>query len=386
MSATNPKSQIESNSEDKQKCRFQSAYINNSVSSLLANPIQSGFLLQFSQSEYNAENIIYILEIDKFKDLCDSKAWDNNVSFKVVDSNIDNFYNTVLKENDLVFGGGKLWPCNKITFASFKQYAQKIWDTYLAKSATNQICMSSRVLSNTIHRLKYLDLYGTRVFDETLIDPMKTLDTDVRPRFLTSPHYSVMTIRLEAMYPLPKKETLHIKLPTKSSCLYWIKDKVNKENLRNMPMLELFQDKVIYEQFVNYSKKNYSEGNVYLARAISIFKNIYAVADLTVSTVGNKLPPEADEQAWFIFRYFIAQGAPFEFSFLTARRRKDIMLKLAHPEPNMFLDLEKSVFRLVRDQYVNYSFTPDFEILMAEIIKTKSEMQIETKEFSKDGI
>ena len=82
----------------------------------------------------------------------------------------------------------------------------------------------------------------------------------------------------------------------------------------------------------------------------------------------DKIPSEAVDHAWFIFRYFIASGSPYEYSFITARRRKEIMLKLARPDLSMFLDLEKSVFRLVRDQYINFSFSSDFEILIAEVM------------------
>lgn len=356
----------ELNIDHKQQYTFNLADINSCMSSLLANPIQSGYLLQFSQSEYNAENITYVLEIDKFKDLCDSKAWDDNLSYKNVDSKIENFQNTTLQENDLVFGGGKLWPCSKITFASFKKHAERIWDTYLATSAAQQICMPARVLSNTIHRLKYLDLYGPHVFDETLIDPMKTLNADVRPRFIHSAYYNSMVIRLENLYPLPNKDSLELASPSKSACLQWKRIEVTKEHLRNVTMLELFHDKLIYEQFLKYSKNIYSEDNVYFARAISIFKCIFAHAD-PVFLSADKIPPEAHDQAWLIFRYFIAPGSAYEYSFLTARRRKEIMLKLAHPVPTMFLDLEKSVFRLVHDQYINFSFSSDFEILMSEV-------------------
>ena len=37
----------------------------DTITGLLVNPIKSGYLLQFSESEFNAENMIYILEIDR---------------------------------------------------------------------------------------------------------------------------------------------------------------------------------------------------------------------------------------------------------------------------------------------------------------------------------
>lgn len=49
---------------------------------LLIDPIKSGYLLAFSESEYNAENIRYLIEIDKFRDYLslDKISWDNNYS------------------------------------------------------------------------------------------------------------------------------------------------------------------------------------------------------------------------------------------------------------------------------------------------------------------
>jgi hypothetical protein len=55
-------------------------------------------------------------------------------------------------------------------------YVKQIGNDYLHAKA--QICMPASVLSNTLHRLEYFHFYGPLVFDETLLDPIKTIKTD----------------------------------------------------------------------------------------------------------------------------------------------------------------------------------------------------------------
>ena len=285
------------------------AKIDNTINGFLLNPIISGFFLKFSHSEYNAENMIYVLEINRFKYLCsDPKIWSETFTYKFVDKDFPNFDKIRLNESDLVFGGMKEWPSTKIPFASFKDHAQTIWDKYLSNLATTQICMPAHVLSNTIHRLRYMDLYGPRVFDETLIDPIKTLDKDVRPRFIQSPIYTSMSRRLNALYPLRKATTLHVTLPTNSACFEWTDDKLTVSNLRNISMYELFYDQFLYEEFLKYSKTIYAEENLFLCRSIAIFKRQFVHARASKRIAADVIPPAAEEQAWFIFHYFIIPG------------------------------------------------------------------------------
>ena len=339
------------------------ASIDNTIDGFLANPIQSGYLLKFSQSEYNAENMIYILEIERFKDLCqDSKAWDNHISYKSIDINIDSFHSVKPSEDKMVFGirPDREWPSKRIPFASFREHAKKIWDTYLGSAAAQQICIPARVLSNTIHRLRYLDLYGPHVFDETLIDPVKTLNTDVRPRFLTSPHYNMMKWRLSSIYPLPTRNDFHVILPRKSACMEWPENRLTLENLRSVPMVDLFQDRILYDEFLKYSKKIYADENVYFCRRIQIFRTMCAATDLALLEQG-KMSDEANDQAWFIFRYFIIPDSVFAVSGVMPLRMKGIMRDLAHPHPKMFEHEQLEMHRFIQNQYINFSFTKEFE-------------------------
>ena len=352
------------------------AIIDNTINGFLANPIQSGYLLKFSQSEFNAENLIYVLEIDRFKDLCsDSKAWNNDLSYKLIDMNIENFGSVEKTEKDLVLGGACTegsWPSTKIPISSFIEHVKMIWDKFLSHSAATQICMHAAVFSNTVHRLEYLHLYGHKVFDETLIDPIKTLNADVCPRFLTSQHYKNMSRRLQELYPLPAKDKLQIRLPHRALCADWDDEKITVENLRAVNMYDLFHDRLLYGEFLKYSKRMYSEENVYLTRAISIFKHYFDHG----AAIG-EVPIEAEDQAWLLFRYFIAPGSVYEIGGLSQYRRKEIMLKMAHPEPEMFSQIERHLHRVVHDQYISFSSTYEFKSLPEKALEMKKTYQME---------
>ena len=103
---------------------------------------------------------------------------------------------------------------------------------------------------------------------------------------------------------------------------------------------------------------------------------MYAEADTALIKAG-KVPSDAEEQAWLIFRFFICPNSPFECG-MNPHRRKDIMHNLAHPTKDMFSSLENSVHRLIRNQYANFSFTREFSSLPRVIIANKHE-QLEEK-------
>jgi hypothetical protein len=79
-----------------------------------------------------------------------------------------------------------------------------IWDTYLCERASTQICVPSLIFDNTIKRLKLLNLYGPHVFDETMIDPMKTLAKDIYPRFIVSEYFRELRCLFDAMNRLKR--------------------------------------------------------------------------------------------------------------------------------------------------------------------------------------
>lgn len=80
-------------------------------------------------------------------------------------------------------------------------------------------------------------------------------------------------------------------------------------------------------------------------------------------------PPDAEDMAWKLFRFFICPGSPFQCS-ISRRRLKELMQGLAEPNVDMFKMVEKSCHRVIRNIYSAYSFTKEFQNL-PEIIRQK---------------
>jgi hypothetical protein len=220
----------------------------------------------------------------------------------------------------------------------------------------------SRVLVRTRHRLENLHIYGGCVFDETLLDPIKTLKKDVLPRFLATPFCKRMHMRLKAMLPLPKLSELSLALPGKILTTTWEDEKITVENLREISMPDMLHDRLLYSHFLDYCKSIYSQENLYCARAISIFKCHYKGH--------TKCPLPAEDMAWIVFRYFAAPGSVYEVS-LSHRRRKEMMQGLAEPNVPMFDNIQESAFQMLRVHWKTFSHTPIFQTFPDKIKEEK---------------
>lgn len=65
---------------------FHLTEVDNSMDRLLSNPIERGYLLSYCKSQFSAENVVYLLNIDNFKDkLEDNKAWNEDLNYRLID-------------------------------------------------------------------------------------------------------------------------------------------------------------------------------------------------------------------------------------------------------------------------------------------------------------
>ena len=355
----------------------------NSTNGLLYNPLKSGYFLRMTKREHNSENLIYVLEINRFKDhFRDIEAWNDDLGYKVIDNEIENFGKLInMQEKDLVIkcsNGIEKWPSKKIAYAAFQDHCQFIWDTYLSCASTTQICMPAKVLYNMMHRLQHLEKYGHKVFDETLIDPIKTLNADVLPRFLVSPCFKAMNRRLVVAYPLPTKDQIELKMPAKSACMNWNDDQITVDNLSEMPLKRLLHDKILYKEFLDYCKRSHCEENIYLARAITIYKSNYENDIDKAAMAKNLFPPWIEGHVWMMFRFFIAPNSPYEIG-MPEKRRKEIIHHLASPTKDMFDVLESSTFRILRAHYLSFANTKEFQQIPSIIISAKRDAELNLK-------
>ena len=238
--------------------------------------------------------------------------------------------------------------------------------------------MPAKVLYNTMHRLQHLEKYGHKVFDETFIDPIKTLNADVLPRFLVSPCFKAMNRRLIVAYPLPSKDQIDLKMPAKSACINWNDEQITVDNLSEVPLKRLLHDKILYREFLEYCKRSHCEENIYLARAITIFKSNYENDIDKAAIAKNLFPPWVEGHVWMMFRFFIAPNSPFEIG-MPEKRRKEIIHHLASPAKDMFDVVENSTLRILRAQYLNFVNTKEFQQLPSIIIAAKRDAELKHK-------
>jgi hypothetical protein len=194
---------------------------------------------------------------------------------------------------------------------------------YLSNEAATQICIPSQVLWNTRQRAKLLFLYGRDLFEETTIDPKKTVIRDVMPRFIGSDYASKMVHRVETLYPLPSGSELNLPLPSTAAVLDWCVEDVTVNRLRSVSIVALLHDSFLYTNFLAYLRAMVSSENLLCARAIEIFKGLYADDEICKSIPTERLNRDREEMAWIIYRFFVASGGVYEVS-VSHRRRKQV--------------------------------------------------------------
>lgn len=393
---------------------------------LMKDPIKCGYLLQFAEIHFCSENISFILEVDRYRDfvLLDKNQWNklqpnwrqidlNNHIFAGEDLNgcrtttiTGSTSNSMKSIKDINTNTGNAnnlqislqWPSQVVSRDAIVSYIKKIWDKYINDDSQTQICMPSRVLLNTKRRLELLHLYGPDVFQEITIDPIKTLQRDLLPRFINSEVYKEMEIRLEVLYPLPKAIELNLDLPMTSSILEWQNYLLTCDRLAQMDILSIVNDRILYTYFLLYLQSIVASENLLALRAVIIYKSLFPpsnsneIHESNVSTpIGNEnydmnsklfstynpkvfISKNIHDMAWLIYRFFCASNSSLEIS-LSYRRRKEIQQNLAQPKFNTFDKVEKTCIQLLQVHYEQFSKSSEFQLLPTQIISEKKKRQ-----------
>ena len=290
------------------------------IEKFVGSPIHCGYLLLFCGNQYCSENLHFAMEVDRYRDIFSydsasfgKKSWreiDESLqikSFPVPDVNIDiaSFY----KSNN-----NALWPSSIVIRDAVEGYVKYIWDKFLCDSSPTQICMSGVVLQNTVKRLKLLHIYGKEVFSETLLDPMKTMRKDVLPRFLNSDIYQNLLEQIESCYNLPDAVMLIVPPPDCDAVVDSLTQRDLNAGLIHLDVVDVLNDKMLYSEFLSYLQSIVSSENLLCMRLIVMFKETFKA----------RPPPTqmaASQNAWMIYKFFVAPGSAFEVS-VSHRRRK----------------------------------------------------------------
>lgn len=341
----------------------------DSVDYVLHDPLSSGFLSKYCDAHFCSENMRFIVDIDRYEDQFhrDKKSWpkkhwreldielniaNKTVEMKNADYNFDESFFFPLINGEYITTQD--WPSTVITRDSIQEMVIQIWETYLAKDAKYWICISLNILLNTIQRIKYVHLYGKEVFEEALIDPVKTIHRDIYPRFVTAEEFRLMKQYIASTESLPNASKLKLAKPPSIIFTRYNPRDIERGEIR-FTLQDLVEDHILYTEFLKYLEKIVSMENLLCLRAINIFKE-------AIVSKSREEKASALDHAWTIYKFFVAAGSSYEIS-ISYALRKDLMRKLADPTVNMFEAMEQSAFSALRTHYQTYTTTKEYQEL-----------------------
>lgn len=304
----------------------------STIHDLTAHPTCYGFLMAFCENEHNAENLSFIRDINEYRELfsVDTDVWpkdwrdiDIAVNDEVgVDDSVENILLSVAEHT----GNRK----SRTDLAVAQIAAEAIFEKYLRENSPHQVCVSDCVVKKTAERMTLLHLYGPRVFDEANLDPIKTMERDVLPRFRVSNSIERMVMYVSSCEPPPPATRLIVPAPESTLLLVSSTEPFTSLELIPVTLDEVLGSQQLYTQFLNYlvistGTKGSSGDTLKCVRKIDILDDLLTIC----------CDEDAREQVLQIFKYFVADKAAFEIS-IPYPDKKSLMLTLASPKKGMF--------------------------------------------------
>jgi hypothetical protein len=306
------------------------------------------------------------MEVDKFKDFFLSekmywhKAWkeiDLELDLKNITADKTNTKDRIVEVQELLdtdcLIDERLWPSAKISRTVVESMIKYIWETFLSDKAEFQICIPSRVLWNTMRRMRHAHLYGKEVFHEALFDPIKTIFRDIYPRFRNSDHMRALRQRMKEIEILPPSSELHLPpLPIVIPKRYTIRELQDGAALTLDDMLE---DRICFREFFRYLQSCIVSENMRFVRALHVYKSLIDSRDKGVHQQGV-------EWAWRIYKFFVAAYSAYEIS-VADKTRREVMRHLADPNINIFDPLERSTMDILKAHFATYRTKKEYAAL-----------------------
>jgi hypothetical protein len=213
-----------------------------------------------------------------------------------------------------------------------------------------------------------LHAYGPDIFDEAMLDPIKTIRRDIMPRFTASPYCAELETRAESINELPSAISLTV--PPPISCA--ISEALcSGSRSPDLSLMDFLDDRHLYSIFLKYLKSIVSSENLLCVTMIRQFDAlVQSVSKRDSQTHGNFADPKnfaIRESAWTIYLYFVAPGSPFEVSVSHARRR-EIMYGLAEPSVELFKAAELTSFDALQANFATFKLTPAFRDVQKTVL------------------
>jgi hypothetical protein len=347
---------------------------------IIEDPIQCGYLRTFCETNNNSQNLPFILEIIKFRELFihEKTIWRQNWM------ELDAEHMPADGPVPADFGDTHPWPSRKLDRKTVEDQVDVIWTKHLAKTAGLRVLVVDEVIANTKKRLRMLNVYGPEVFGECILDPlfsmevsMPSLQKDILPLFLNSTQCTDMVIRIDSLRMQPSVNSLRVNPPGDSLLLTKNTDYFENDDKR-FRLDDVLKDKILYGELLSYLRRCGQSENLLCIRMVEQFEDLFA--SMSTSKDLSKSWLNCVTHAWSVFRYFVAPGSPFEIV-LSAKHKKDIMLSLAKPTKNMFLELKKGAYTSLSSSFSEYKTTEEYAQLIV-LMRTEKNMALSSTRLS----
>eukprot|EP01042_Synura_sphagnicola_P002177 gene2177-2601_t len=130
---------------------------------------------------------------------------------------------------------------------------------------------------------------------------------------------------------------------------------------------DMLTDVNLYEEFLLYLRRQYSSENLLCVRMIHMFEE----------KIGQRTPEsevEANNQAWEIYKYFVAPGSAFEVS-CSFRVRKEVMLNLSKSSPGDFDKVKRSAMGMLNVNFESFQGTQEYADLKLYLRQRKNDLK-----------
>ncbi|KAG9399124.1 hypothetical protein AC1031_012081 [Aphanomyces cochlioides] len=258
------------------------------IDDVMNNPIAVGYLLDFCQKNLCAENLNFVMAVDRYKDRCDLLDFNDEEDVKT---------------------------CGAM--------AATIWKDFLSRNSPNEVSLPSEDRQITIERMDKITKYKGKLFEVAIQDAMKTLQKDIMNRFIKSAQFSELVSRLsesqDAYDPfelVPPPQVITTAATIESA---------------DITLEDILGDTVLFEEMHTYLNKKFNSENLKCVREICIFELLSKEKDIN----------NTKKKAWAIYRNFIMPGSQFEVSCSNATR-KNVMQRLGCPLERMFEEVKET--------------------------------------------
>ena len=337
------------------------------IKDILQHPVCIGFLLHFCETQHNSENLCFIRDVEEYREIFSEEKSIWVTEWKEIDAAVAVEEESI--ERKIVFPVDSALWASAVNQTVAQTCAENLFRKYLNTDSTSQVCASTCVVERTARRIELLRLYGPAVFDEACVDPLKTMEKDVLPRFRVSEIGDRMVSFVASCEPPPPAADLRV--PPPGNLLVEVLSVESLISTRRFALEEVIGCECMYNTFSRYlatlkeSNGSTSSEALKCVRTIDIFEELMTISCLK----------EAEEQAWQIFRYYVAEKSAYKIP-MSVSDMKRLTIVLACPRKGMFSVLRENAVLSIKGDFKTFSESAAYNGLPDLMKELKQEIEM----------